>query len=253
MSLKIIILLLVVGFVTGFINAFAGGGSLLSLPILILLGLPASIANGTNRVSILLQSITALLGYKKSGIAPEKYDWQLSFFAAAGAIIGAYLASILNDLVFTKIIAVALPIIMVAMLFDMKKTSNTKDESNLSANKKAVTSIIFFVMGIYGGFIQAGFGLFALAVLSLYNGMPLVRANMIKMLSTLLLSVVALAIFIYHDTVNWSYALYISLGGALGGWFGSQFGIKLNEKAIKIVLLLISIGISFKLLFFHNL
>ena len=106
-----IIILLLCGIIAGFINTVAGGGSLLTLPILIFMGLPSNIANGTNRIAIFMQNIFSISGYKSRGVSDFKYSSWLSISALIGAIIGAKIAVDIDEDLFNKILALVLSLI----------------------------------------------------------------------------------------------------------------------------------------------
>ena len=98
------IILIVIGFLAGVINTLAGGGSLFTLPVLIFLGLPPNIANGTNRIAIVMQSLTGTLGYKSKGVSSFPFNIYLGISASIGALIGAQVAIDLDGKLFNKIL-----------------------------------------------------------------------------------------------------------------------------------------------------
>ena len=176
-----IIILLICGVIAGFINTVAGGGSLLTLPILIFMGLPSNIANGTNRIAIFMQNIFSISGYKSRGVSDFKYSSWLSVSALIGSIIGAKIAININEDMFNKILSVVIIIVVLTIIYN-KKPFNINSE-NISIEKKIISVIMFFFIGIYGGFIHAGVGFLILSILSNYNGIQLSKANSIKAVS----------------------------------------------------------------------
>ncbi|MFH2095310.1 MAG: sulfite exporter TauE/SafE family protein, partial [Bacteroidota bacterium] len=189
-----------VGFIAGFINMLAGSGSLLTLPMLMFLGLDANVANGTNRVGILLQSIVGVASFKQQKVFDWKQGLWLSGPAMAGAIAGAFIAIDIDKEIMKMTIAGLLIVMFFLILFKPDKW--VKGQAGKVSEKPGIVRIIiFFFIGVYGGFIQAGVGFFLLAGLVLGAGLDLVRANALKVLITLTFTIVAIVIFIYYDQV----------------------------------------------------
>ena len=111
------LLLIAVGFAVGFINTVAGGGSLLSLPVLIFLGLPPSVANGTNRVAISIQNAMAVAGFKSKGVSTYPFNLYLGLSAIVGAILGAQLAVDIEGETFNKILAIIMIAVVCIIIF----------------------------------------------------------------------------------------------------------------------------------------
>ena len=159
------ILLIVVGFAVGFINTIAGGGTLLSLPVLIFLGLPPNVANGTNRVAIIIQTAFATAGFKSKGVTTFPFNAYLGASALLGAIIGARIAVDIDGAVFNKILAVIM--IAVVLIVFFKPEINLKDvNERLTGKYLWLGMLAFFIFGIYGGFINAGIGFIIILALT---------------------------------------------------------------------------------------
>jgi len=244
-----LVLLIFVGFIAGAINVIAGGGSLLSLPILIFLGLPSGIANATNRIAIIMQNIFAVSGFKSKGVSAFPYSIYLALSASVGAIIGAYMAIDIKGEVFNKILAVIMVVIVIYMVF--KPKISLKQLIERTTGKYFWLGVItFFFVGIYGGFIQAGVGFIMLLTLSSINRFSLVKSNAIKVFVALVYSLVAVAIFIYNDMINWKYGLILSIGNATGGWFMSRWSVKKGDGFVRLFLIIMVTVMAIKLWFF---
>ena len=115
MDLWQLILLALIGCLTGFINVMAGGGSLLTMPVMVFMGMPGPLANGTNRVAILAQNITAVAGFFRQGFSDFKLSLSLSLCALPGALIGAYFGTKLQGLWFNRVLAGVMITVMVLM------------------------------------------------------------------------------------------------------------------------------------------
>jgi uncharacterized membrane protein YfcA len=249
MDLLEVLLILGVGLVAGFINTIAGGGSLLSLPILIFLGLPPAVANATNRVAIFSQNIFAVAGFKSKGIAEFKYSFLLGISALAGAIIGAKLAVDIKGELFNKILAVIMIVVVLLTITGKGKPKGIHAE-RISKSSKIVGTIAFFFVGIYGGFIQAGVGFLIIAALTSIHGFSLVKTNSIKVFVVLIYTIAALAVFIYEGKVNWLYGGVLAVGNSSGAWFASRWSVDKGDKVIKIILVIAVIALAIKLWLF---
>ncbi len=235
MDLLEVVLILAVGMVAGFINTIAGGGSLLSMPILIFLGLPPAVANATNRVAIFSQNIFAVAGFKSKGVSEFKYSILLGTSALAGAVIGAKIAVDIQGEIFNKILAIIMVVVVFMIITGTAKPKNINAERT-SKKSQIIGFISFFFIGIYGGFIQAGVGFLIIGTLTAINGFSLVKTNSIKVLVVLIYTIAALAVFIYEGKVNWIYGIVLAVGNSAGAWFASRWSVDKGDKVVKIIL-----------------
>jgi hypothetical protein len=232
-----------VGVIAGFINVNAGGGSTLTLPALIFLGLDTSVANGTNRIAILLQNVSAVQSFKQENFFDLKTSLKLSFFTLPGSVAGALLAVRLEDELFKIILGIIMIGIIISMILPKKKSYN-KDEPN-----KPNTGIYLSMIGIgfYGGFIQVGVGFLLMASLQFLMKLDLVRVNMYKVFIVLIYTIPALLIFALTDNVNWLLGIFLAIGNILGGWWGAKMQVKKGEGLIKFVLVIAVFIMALKL------
>jgi uncharacterized membrane protein YfcA len=231
---------IVAGFLAGFINTVAGSGSLITLPLLIFLGLPASVANGTNRVGVLFQNVVAMGSFRKSGVLDLRGAVLLSLPAMVGSVIGAQIAVNLDEEMMRK----AIGVVMVLMLFVIVLRPNRWLEGKLEVMAGLPNwrnLLIFFVIGVYGGFIQAGVGIFLLAGLVLGVGYNLVRANAVKIVIVLLFTVTSLLIFARNDQVDWGIGLVLSIGNMLGAWIAARMSIQRGAAWVHRLLIIVVI------------
>jgi len=213
------LLLFGVGCVAGTLNVIAGGGSFLTLPALMFLGLPAGLANGTNRVGILLQNIGAVWGFDREGVMDRSALLWATLPATAGGALGAFTALAISDQLFKRILA----LLMVGLsLWSLWAPKRSKESASSPASRLFI-GIGFFFVGIYGGFVQAGVGFLVLAVTTA-AGLDLVRGNAVKVLSILGVTALSLAIFAFNDRVDWPLGLALGAGTIVG----SQIGVRLT-------------------------
>ena len=243
-----VIILLICGVIAGFINTVAGGGSLLTLPILIFMGLPSNIANGTNRIAIFMQNIFSISGYKSRGVSDFKYSSWLSVSALIGSIIGAKIAINIDEDMFNKILSVVIIIVVLSIIYN-KKPFNINSE-NISIEKKIISVIMFFFIGIYGGFIHAGVGFLILSILSNYNGIQLSKANSIKVFVVFVYTFFALIVFIMENKINWILGINLGIGNSIGAWIASRWSYNKPDKIIKIFIIISSAIMAIKLWYF---
>ncbi|MFZ9045499.1 MAG: sulfite exporter TauE/SafE family protein [Cyclobacteriaceae bacterium] len=243
------LMLLGVGIIAGIINTLAGGGSLITLPLLIFLGLPSAEANASNRVAIFLQNIFAVRGFKSKGISVFPYGYYTAASAMVGAVIGANIAVEISGDLFNKILAIVMIVVIVLtvikpMLFKIKT-------EELFTRKRIVSSVVlFFGVGLYGGFIQAGIGFLIIAVLTNIHGLNMAKTNSLKVFVVLCYTSLALIVFIVEDKIRWEYGLCLAGGTALGGWFASRWSVDKEDKYIRIFLILAVTALAIKLWFF---
>lgn len=244
------LLLIVVGFFAGIINTLAGGGSLFTLPVLIFLGLPPAVANGTNRIAIVVQSLGGTLGYQSKGISTFPFPIYLGVSASIGAVIGAQIALQLDGAVFNRILAVIMLIVGLLILTRQKSLSLNLPER--LTGKYLVNALVgFFIIGIYGGFINAGIGIVIMIFLNRLNRLSLVKTNATKVMVVMIYSAVALALFAFNGAVDWKLGLLMALGTLFGAWWASRWSVKKGDRVIRIAMLVTLFVMSLKLWFFE--
>lgn len=243
------VLLVGVGFAVGFINTIAGGGSLLSLPVLIFLGLPPSVANGTNRVAIAIQTATAVAGFKSKGVSTFPFNIYLGASALVGAVIGARIAVDVDGALFNRILAIIMVTVIIIIIFK-PKTNLQNIQERLTGKYLWIGIIAFFFFGIYGGFINAGLGFILILFLHYVNHMTLVRANATKVAVVFIYMLSALVVFALNDKVNWFIGLVLALGNAGGAWIASRYSVKKGDKFIRLFLVIMVAVMAVKLWFF---
>jgi len=235
-----------VGILAGFLNILAGGGSALSVPMLIFLGLPANVANGTNRIAILLQNGIATRSFSKNKVLDYRTAFPLSIASIVGAILGAVIAVNLNELIMRRVIGIILFVILITVVFTPDLWIKAK-AGKIHKSNTWWSYILFFFIGIYGGFIQIGTGFFLLTGLVLSEGLDLIKANAVKVFIILLYTPLALAIFIFHGQVDFKLGLILAIGNMTGAWIGTKVAVSWGPKFIRWVLIIALIGSILKL------
>ena len=242
-------LLSVAGVVAGFLNVMAGGGSLLTVPIMVFMGIPGPVANGTNRIAILAQNITAATTFFKRGYSEFKLSLTLTACALPGAVAGAMVGTRLDGIWFNRTLAIIMVGVMLIMAFD--KGNKAAQQGSEPNRKQLIWGHILMVgVGFYGGFIQLGVGFIIMPVLHRVMGFDLVRTNMHKVFIVASYSAAALLVFASQVEILWIVGLALALGNSIGAWIATTVQIKQGEGIIKIVLNVVLVGFITKLLFF---
>lgn len=235
MTLLNAIFLFLAGIAAGFINVNAGGGSFITIPLLIILGgLPATAANGTNRVAVLLQNIIAVKNFRRHGFKDTRQGLKLGASAMVGAVIGSLIALDIPENVFRAILSVIMVLALAIVLRPGKK--NPAEYVSERLRHPVLQIFLFFLIGIYGGFIQAGTGYLIIFSLSILGGLSLVKTNSLKIIIIASYLIPSILIFLLNGEIRWLPALILAGGTSTGGWFGSTFAIRRGDKWIRVIL-----------------
>jgi hypothetical protein len=265
-------LLLGAGVIAGFMNVIAGGGSLLTMPVMRFIGMGGPTANGSNRVAILAQNIAATWGFLRKGYSELRLSLTLTACALPGTVLGAYLGTKLEGKWFDRVLAV----VMIGVMLLMMRRESSSDEENkekeasetngegTAAKPPPIASsqapeierqryiaghVLMLAAGLYGGFIQAGVGFIMMAILHKVLGLDLVRVNMHKVFIVGAYTLVALGIFAAQGQVAWWTGGLLAIGNAAGGYIGSNVAITKGERFIRITLNIVLAIMAIRLLF----
>lgn len=224
------------GFAAGYINTLAGSGSLITLSLMLFLGIPPTVANASNRVGVLFQTVSSAVSFQRQQVLDVRGSLFLAIPAVAGSIIGASLAADLNEALMRQAIGIVMLLMLVVILLRPKRwLEGTR--SKFEGRPSIVQLITFFIIGIYGGFIQAGVGVFLLAGLVLGAGYNLVYANAVKTLIVLLFTIPALLIFMRNGQVDWFIGIALAIGNAAGGWFAAKMAVERGAVFVRYILI----------------
>ena len=242
--------LLAVGAVSGALNVLAGGGSFLSLPLLIFLGLPPGVANGTNRVAILVQNMGAVWRFRTHGLFDPAWIPLAAGPAIAGAVLGTWAAIEIGDEAFRRVLAGLMVVATLWILWDplsrRRGPRNAAPEGVPQGGRRTAFAAAFFAVGLYGGFVQAGIG-FLLAAVAIWAGLDLVRGNALKVLVVLLLTPISLAIFAWSGRVDWLVGLPLAAGHLLGAVAGVRWTVLKGHVWIRRFLTVTVVAFAIKL------
>jgi uncharacterized membrane protein YfcA len=235
MALSDLALIIASGLAAGFINAVSGGGAMLTVPALIFIGLPPGIANGTNRVAVVVQNIAALIAYHRLQVTDHRLGLSLALPAALGSLGGALVSIRLNDAHFRTILGAVMLLLLGPILVEPRLSARAAAQERRPQVGWLLWAV-FFILGIYGGLLQIGVGVFILVALSSVGGMDLVLANSVKVLIVLCLTGLALLVFIADGKVAWGVGLLLAVSNAAGAWCGAHWGVRKGEYWIRVVL-----------------
>lgn len=241
-----IFLLVLGGGLAGFINTLAGGGSFLTIPLLIFLGLPPTVANATNRIGVFMQSLTATRQLHSHGVFPVRFSLIIAIPSVFGSVLGTYGALLISDAAFKNVVAVFM-VLMTLFTFLKPTAILPRPVGNYSLRRWALLWLLFFGVGLYGGFIQAGVGFLIIAAM-VFTGYDLVAGSATKSFVILLLTCVSLAIFWAGGKVQVVPGVALGCGSMLGAFIGSHVTIaKGNDFIRKFVVAMVILSAIFLL------
>jgi uncharacterized membrane protein YfcA len=241
-------ILILGGLVAGFINTLAGGGSFLTVPLLILVGLPPTIANGTNRVAVFAQCVAAVGGFRQENVPGVGFALSLLPAALIGSWLGAWLATSVSDAFFGRAFGLVMLLALPIILWNPRPRRGPDGSMRASGFSLPLQLSVYFGIGLYGGAFQAGIGIPLLLALVGASGLDLVRANSVKVAVVAALTLVALLQFVYADRVLWGYGLVLAIGSSAGGYAASRFGARVGDRLIRPVLTITVIILALRLL-----
>ena len=220
---------------------------ILTVPVMVFLGMPGPVANGTNRIGVIVQNAVAVWGFFRKGFSDFRLSLTLALAASVGAVGGAQLGVKLDGVWFERTLAV----IMIGILIVMVTGAGQKPvQENGRPRNLVLGHLLMIVAGFWGGFIQIGVGLIQMPILNRVMGLDLVRVNMHKVFIGMVFSLVALAVFALHVKIEWALGLALAAGYAVGGWLGAHAAVAKGEALIKKVFYLALVAMAVKLLFF---
>jgi uncharacterized membrane protein YfcA len=213
------------------------------------IGLPPHVANGTNRIAIMLQSLVGTLGFRKEAALDRKTGLSLGIPSVIGSVAGALLALSLNARAMERVVGILLMLMFFVVLFKPEIWLKDRKEQSMPASS-LLNFVVFFLIGLYGGFIQAGVGFFLLGGLVLGAGMNLVKANAIKNFLVFLYTPFALTVYIIGNQVDYKAGLILSIGSMTGAWLGTKTAISWGPAFVRYVLLVAVLISAIQLMFF---
>lgn len=241
--------MILVGCVAGFLNVVAGGGSLLTVPVMVFMGVPGPAANGTNRIAILAQCVTAVITFFRKGYSDFKLSMTLALCAIPGAVLGAFMGTRLEGIWFNRVLAVIMIGVMLIMAFE-KKSELVEPRTDTKPRNLLLGHLLMVGVGCFGGFIQIGVGFIIMPVLYRVMGLDLVKVNMHKVFIVAAYTIAALIIFASLVEIYWLLGICLALGNSIGGWLGAHISVTRGERLIKIVLNIVLTCFIIKLLVF---
>jgi uncharacterized membrane protein YfcA len=236
------LLLVIGGLFAGAINTVAGGGSMLTVPLLVLAGVPGNAANGSNRVGILTSNVAAVATFRRLGVDGLRHASRVVVPIVLGGLIGSFaVGRLLDDAAFERVFGL---LMIPLVILSVRRPSNASGDRAWSTTKVV---IVFLLIGIYGGAFQAGVGLVLLAALT-RSGFDLVMSNSIKVIVNTAVTVVALPVFILSGDIAWAPALVLAAGFVVGGWLGAQASFRGGEVLIRRVMVVAALGLAGRLI-----
>lgn len=226
----------IAAFAGGFIDAISGGGGLLTIPALLLTGVPPHLALGTNKVSACCGTTVALFNFAKHGLV----NWRMAgygiIFSIIGSWLGAGLALILESAILGKILVALLPLAMIATLLPQKQHDDIAPPRD-GFRFWVLLPIVCVAIGLYDGFFGPGTGIFLILGLHWVLKMGLIQASATAKAFNLASNVSAAVSFIWHGSVFWPLAIIMGACFVAGNWIGSAVAIKVGSRMVRKLLL----------------
>ncbi len=241
-SLLEAITLSTLGVVTGIINTMAGGGSNLTIPALMVLGMPADVANATNRVGVILQAVIGAKQFKKHKKLPTDDFKSIIIPLLIGAFIGGLAASYAPPMLLKYLLLRAMLTVATIILVRPNVIAPPIGTTPNTMAEKPQAWWWLLVAGFYGGFVQAGTGFILITTFAGILHYDLVRSNALKVLCTIFFTGIALVIFIINDQVRWIPGLILAIGTMIGAVIGVKMALNISQKSLKWFLFIMTLA-----------
>ncbi len=246
------VVVLIGSFIAGSINTLAGNGSVITLSLLTeLVGLPPNLANGTNRVGMLLQAAGSSRGFAANKVADMSKARPIIILTIIGAIGGVLTATKVSNDQFMFVFKYLMVFMLVVVLVKPERWLSEATDKPLS---RWLSIPIFLILGFYGGFIQMGMGIFFIAVMVLLSGYSIIAANAIKTIVVMIYTTIVLAIFAWKGLVDWETGIIMAFGQTIGGYLTALYAVRMpniNLWAYRLLIVIIILAILVQFNFIH--
>lgn len=232
------------GLLAGLINTLAGGGSNLTVPALMVFGMPADVANATNRVGVIVQAIVGVRGFKKHQKLNTQDLKAITIPILLGAVAGASFASYAPERLLKYLLLGAMVIVAAIILLRPAVLSPEPDEKIIAVAAKPRVFYWLIAAGFYGGFVQAGVGFITITILTGMLRYDLIASNALKVLTTVFFTAISLAIFIANDQVRWLPGFILASGNMVGAYIGVKMALNISPKTLKWFLFVMTVAAS---------
>jgi hypothetical protein len=246
------VVVFIAAFVAGAINSVAGGGTLVSFPALIWVGLPSTIANATNTVAIWPGSLGGVWGFRHDLTGLPKSTYALTVPSLIGGILGAVLLVMTPTAVFDRLIP--LLILFATVLFmlqePVQRAIKTTDKAHAGSKRWLIGAMLFqFLVSVYGGYFGAGIGILMLAAFGIMGFTDIHQMNGLKHFLAVCINGVAAVYFIWNGMVSWPHALIMAVGATVGAVWGAGVARRIGPKAVRRIVIIVGFTMAISLLF----
>lgn len=246
-SWQILSIVFIAGFLAGFINTFAGSGTAINYFLFSILGMPMNVASGTVRMGVIMQAVATSWKFYKNGQLDLTKGIFISIPVTLGSIIGAEIAVNIDISLFEKVIGVALLFMLFLLFYNSERWLKGK-EVHSSRKVTFWHWVAYFVLGIYGGFVHIGVGIFLIGIFVWLAGYDLVKAAALKIFVVLIYTPFVFVVFVANDQVEYVIGLFTGLGNLFGGLLAANFALKWGARFVRIMLIVFLSIFSMKLL-----
>ena len=228
---NVMVLLLISGVVVGIINTLGGGGSVITMALFMAMGIPVAVANGTNRIAVVMQNLSATIAFMRKKMLDLKSSVLLGLPTILGTIAGSLFALDVSDRTFKICLSLVLAIILIYLILDRDNAAPKQEGHKLKIRWWHYP--IFFFVGFYGGYIYIGLGFLILAVTIWTMRLDIVTANVLKGCVIFISTPFALAVFMYNGQVDYVAGLVHGVGNILGAVLASHWAVSWGVKFVK--------------------
>lgn len=236
--------LVVLGLIAGVINTLAGGGSNLTVPALMVMGMPPDVANATNRVGVILQGVVGAVGFKKHDKLPTTDLKSMLIPLLIGSAVGGAVASYAPQSLLKFLLLGAMLTVAAIVLIRPNVIAPPAGTVAHTVAEKPQAVWWLLLAGFYGGFVQAGVGFILITAFAGVLRYDLVASNALKVLATVLFTGVALVIFIANDQVRWAPGLLLAAGSMVGAYIGVKLALNISQQSLKWFLFIMTLAAS---------
>lgn len=233
-----LLLLALAGMAAGFVNTLAGNGSVFTLSAMLFLGIPADLANATNRVGVVSQGGLAIFNLRDTNHVGKKRILSYIIPSALGAIAGVLVVTELDKEVLEYVIGGVMAFLLVLILSNTKSFIST-NKNHLKKPNSTIEFLLLFAVGFYGGFIQAGIGIMLIMTLTLFSNNAILQANFLKLVIIWILTIPVIFIFTFKNQVLWGYGITLASGQGLGAWLASKYAARSPKVGVWMKYLLV--------------
>jgi uncharacterized membrane protein YfcA len=230
------ILVFLAAVTAGFINAMAGGGTLVSFPVLLAIGVSPVVANVTNTVALVPGTIGGMWAQRNAFVSQRSRLYKLLPVSVLGGIAGGLLILNTSEDAFRSLIPYLILLATLLLAFQVKIKNHIVSRlghAHTEHHNPAIMMSLVFMAAVYGGYFGAGLGVILMAVLGLVTDENMTRLNFLKQALGFVINLAAAIYFAFSGKVDWLIAFIMIFGSLTGGWIGGRLAGKMKPEILR--------------------